>query len=210
MPWTLFLVLFFFLLWFHLLVLFFFLKTQQRVSVQVELSAFRGRRRVKKLDVTVDSNCNLLLGSAICVLCGLADKTATQTNTHTQRHRMHTTLHTQPAKLLEEKQGIFWGQYGVYTLSWFTSFKCFSHPMPPARSEISTVMVTRGVWNAHSACVRACAFVSDAVCNSGCCSKTNNSWHSDYWECASVYGNRSQMRLNGNQRGDSHKRIPLI
>lgn len=28
--------------------------------------------------------------------------------------------------------------------------------MPPARSEISTVMVTRGVWNAHSACMRAC------------------------------------------------------
>lgn len=209
MPWTLLIVLFFFLLWLLLLVLF-FLKTQQRVSVQVELSAFRGRWRVKKLDVTVDSNCNLLLGSAICVLCGLADKTATQTNTHTHRHRVHTTLHTQPAKFLEEKQGIFWGQYGVYTLSWFTSFKCFSHPMPPARSEISTVMVTRGVWNAHSACVHACAFVSDAVCNSGCCSKTNNSWHGDYWECASVYGNRSQMRLNGNQRGDSHKRIPLI
>lgn len=207
MPWTLLIVLFFFLLWFLLLVLF-FLKTQQRVSVQVELSAFRGRWRVKKLDVTVDSNCNLLLGSAICVLCSLADKTATQTNTH--RHRVHTILHTQPAKFLEEKQGIFWGQYGVHTLSWFTSFKCFSHPMPPARSEISTVMVTRGVWNAHSACVRACTFVSDAVCNSGCCSKTNNSWHGDYWECASVYGNRSQMRLNGNQRGDSHKRIPLI
>lgn len=93
MPWTLLIVLFFFLLWLLLLVLF-FLKTQQRVSVQVELSAFRGRWRVKKLDVTVDSNCNLLLGSAICVLCGLADKTATQTNTHTHTDTACTQLYT--------------------------------------------------------------------------------------------------------------------
>lgn len=205
MPWTLFLVLSFFL-WLLLFVLFFFLKTQQRVSVQVELSAFRGRRRVKKLDVRVDSNCNLLLGSSICALCGLADETATETHTHrdtacTQLYTHNRRSSWKKSRASSEDNMEFIHSADSHLLNVFLTL-CHQLDLRLAR------------WWSQGGCemltVRACAFISDAVCNSGCCSKTNNSWHSDYSECASVYGNRSQMRLNGNQRGDSHKRIPLI
>lgn len=132
----------------------------------------------------------------ICTVCGLVDEA---TYSHSNLKHTHNVWNSC------KKQGFSWVQHETGAPSWFTSPHVFSHPTPPAWSEINMVMVTRGC-EMRCACLRRRVCVCDPACSSG------NSRHSDYGECVNVYGNGSQVMLSGNRRGHSRGsvvRVPL-